>query len=92
MKYESSPTFIKSYVALSRDVQKKVLKAIKLFQENSRHPDLGIKKLQGAKDIWEGRIDQFYRFTFEYRKNADSGETECWYRNVGRHEIIDRAP
>jgi mRNA-degrading endonuclease RelE of RelBE toxin-antitoxin system len=69
-----------------------VQKAFKLFQNNPHHPSLGIKKIKGHEGIWEGRIDDFYRFTFEYLTDPDTGEQICLFRNIGRHDIIDHAP
>jgi len=82
------------------EIQEKTIKAFELFKANPRHPSLVIKKVKGVEDIWEGRIDQFYRFTFQYIDNLaydskhddQSKKTICLFRNVGRHEIVDVAP
>lgn len=91
MIYRRSPQFKKAAAALPKPIQEKVKKAFTLFKDDPGHPSLGIKKIQGNQDIWEGRIDDFYRFTFEYQK-TESGEVICWFRNIGRHDIIDHAP
>ena len=92
MIYRRSPQFRKSLNALPKNIQRKVAKAFKLFQDNPQHPSLRIKKIKGIENIWEGRIDDFYRFTFEYLKDAETDETICLFRNIGRHDIIDHAP
>ena len=92
MIYRRSPEFKKAYKELPDHIQEKVKKAFELFKDNSHHPSLGTKKIQGRDNIWEGRIDQFYRFTFEYRPDPITGETICLFRNIGRHEIIDHNP
>lgn len=90
MIYRRRPKFKKSFAKLPRDVQEKAAKAFELFKENPRHPSLNIKKMEGYDDIWEGRLDDFWRFTFEYV--TEEGETICYFRNIGRHDILDHSP
>lgn len=100
MIYRRTKRFKAAYDQLPREIQEKAIKAFELFQENPRHPSLVIKKIKGVEGIWEGRIDQFYRFTFQYldnleydpQKHDESKKTICWFRNIGRHEIVDTAP
>ena len=92
MIYERTRRFNKSLDSLPADVQTKAVKAFELFVDNPQHPSLRVKKMKGHKAIWEGRIDQFYRFTFEYGKDAETGEAVCTLRNVGRHDILDHSP
>lgn len=58
--YRRSTAFKKAYQTLPNHIQAKVKKAFSLFQLNPNHPSLGVKKLKGKENIWEGRIDQFY--------------------------------
>lgn len=90
MKYHRTARFRKAFKTLPQNIQEKTHKAFILFRQNPRHPSLGVKKMEG-RNIWEGRIDDFYRFTFEYQTN-EHGETVCLFRNVGRHDILDHAP
>ena len=92
MKYQRTARFKRAFKSLPGDVQVKVAKAFVLFQANPQHPSLGVKKMQGLKGIWEGRIDDFYRFTFEYVTDESTGETMCLFRNIGRHDILDHNP
>jgi mRNA interferase RelE/StbE len=92
MFYRRSPKFRKALKALPKDIQAKVPKAFELFQENRDHPSLGVKKVKGHDNIWEGRIDRFYRFTFEFIEDEDTSETGILFRNIGRHEIVDHEP
>ena len=66
MKYAHTERFKRAYSKLPPDIQTKVVKAFQLFKENPRHPSLGVKRIQGMPDVWEGRIDIHYRFTFHY--------------------------
>jgi mRNA-degrading endonuclease RelE of RelBE toxin-antitoxin system len=98
--YRRIGQFKRAYDQLPKEIQEKVIKAFELFKENSRHPSLVVKKVKGTNDIWEGRIDRFYRFTFQYIDNPtynperdnDAQKTICLFRNIGRHEIVSIAP
>jgi mRNA interferase RelE/StbE len=92
MKYRRTERFRKATEALPKTIKAKIPKAFKLFQENPQHPSLGVKKIKGLENIWEGRIDDFYRFTFEYQTDPETDEPVCLFRNIGRHDIIDHAP
>ncbi len=92
MQYRRLPSFYKSLKDLPPDIRAKLPKAFELFQADRSHPSLDIKPVKGREGIWEGRIDRFYRFTFEYGQDEETGETICWFRNVGRHEIVKRSP
>lgn len=92
MKYHRTPRFKKAFKRLPKTIRAKVPKAFALFQANPQHPSLGVKKIQGRDDLWEGRIDIFYRFTFEYQTDSETGEQVCLFRNIGRHEIIEHDP
>jgi hypothetical protein len=37
-------------------------------------------------DVWEGRVDIHYRFTFHYEDDL------CVFRNIGPHTIVEREP
>ncbi len=86
MRYIRTERFKKAAAQLPREIQAKAAKAFLLFKDNPRHPSLGIKRVQGMPDVWEGRVDIHYRFTFHYEGDA------CVFRNIGLHEIIEREP
>jgi mRNA-degrading endonuclease RelE of RelBE toxin-antitoxin system len=86
MKYIRTERFKKAAVKLPHEIQTKAAKAFLLFKDNPRHPSLGVKRVQGMPDVWEGRIDIHYRFTFHYEGDA------CVFRNIGLHEIVEREP
>jgi len=65
MKYQRTARFKKAFKALPKSIQKKVAKIFVLFKDDPQHPSLGVKKMKRHKNIWEGRVDDFYRFTFE---------------------------
>ncbi len=86
MKYARTERFKKAAAKLPRETQAKAAKAFKLFKDNPRHPSLGVKRVQGMPEVWEGRIDLNYRFTFHYEGDV------CVFRNIGPHEIVEREP
>jgi plasmid maintenance system killer protein len=53
---------------------------------------LGVKKMQEYQGVWEGRIDQQYRFTFHYERHPESDETICVFRNVDNHDECLKNP
>ena len=86
MRYLRTERFKKAAAQLPREIQAKAAKAFLLFKDNPRHPSLGVKRVQGMPDVWEGRVDIHYRFTFHYEGGA------CAFRNIGLHEIVEREP
>lgn len=93
MRVALSKRFRRSSKRLPAHVQKKARKALRLLVEQGGppyHPSLVIKKIKGVDGIWEGRVDLYYRFTFEFREI--DGETVCFLRNVGGHDITSSDP
>ena len=84
MTFRALSTFQRDFNSLPREIQKPFEKAIRLFEENARHPSLRVKKMEGAAGIWEARVPQSYRFTF----NWESGVVTL--RRIGTHDILKR--
>lgn len=76
--------FKRSYEKLPKIIQKKADKILLLLGQDLMYPSIRAKKIQGAGDIWEGRIDRFHRFTFEI--NGD----EIILRSIGSHDITKK--
>lgn len=76
--------FKRSYKKLPKFVQKKADRILLLLGRDLRHPSIRAKKIQGAGDIWEGRIDKFHRFTFEMKGD------EIILRSIGSHDITKK--
>ena len=86
MKIERTKSFKKDYKELPNIVQERFKKKIVLFIKDIKHPSLRVKKMKGNKDVWEARIDLFYRFTFEMH-------TERYLlRRIGPHDRVLRNP
>jgi mRNA-degrading endonuclease RelE of RelBE toxin-antitoxin system len=69
--------FKKAFLNLEdKTIQKRVLKALLLLDSNLQHPSLQIKGVQGTEGIWEARVTDKYRMTFEIK------EGKCILRNL----------
>jgi mRNA interferase RelE/StbE len=86
-KVESSQRFKDAYLNLPPEIQLKVKKALRLLAENLRHPSLQTKPLHGVKGIYEARLDQNCRITFD-RLPGDI----LRMRTVGKHDEAQRNP
>lgn len=74
--------FKKDFKGLSVEVQERAFKTIRLFVSDSRHPSLHAKKMEGVSDIWEMRVSDNYRITFQYIEEG------VLFRRVGAHDIL----
>ena len=92
MIYRRLSRFKKAYKSLPKRIQEKTAKAFISLRDNPAHPSLGVKKIQGHTDIWEGRIDNQYRFTFHYEKDPESDATVCVFRNIDNHDECLKNP
>lgn len=65
MEIKAYKKFKKLYLKLPIEIQRKTDKQIQLLVKDFEHPSLQCKKIQGKENIWEARVDQKYRMTFE---------------------------
>ncbi len=84
---ETTERFEQDFVRLPPEIQKKVLKALRLLAENPRHPSLQTKPIQGARGLYEARIDQSYRMTYQRMPND-----KLLIRTAGKHEATLKNP
>lgn len=93
MKFRKSKRFQRAFDQLPSEIQDKARQAFALFKKQPIYPfypSLVIKKIQGSNNIWEGRVDFFYRFTFEIL--TENNQTIYYFRNIGPHDITSTAP
>ena len=83
MKLIRTESFKRDWRRLPQDIKPRARKALHLLVTDIKHPSLGIKKVQGTKTIWEGRVTLRYRLTFEIRKGA------LILRRIGSHKTMD---
>ena len=74
--------FKKDFQRLPTEIQERTGKALKLFVSNSRHPSLHVKKMEGAPDIWELRVSDNYRVTFQFVQEG------VLLRRLGTHNVL----
>ena len=82
MKLLTTSSFDADYAALPTNMQDLVQKKLELFVANPRHLSLRVKKMEGPRNIWEGRITRNYRFTFQIESDV------CILRRIGTHNIL----
>jgi addiction module RelE/StbE family toxin len=84
---ELTETFKDCYAKLPKNIQKKTKKALRLLAQDPRYPALQSKPIVGAPGIYEARVDQKYRLTYE-RLPGDV----LRLRVVGKHDEALRNP
>lgn len=86
MKLHRLPQFDRDYLKLPAEIRTKLHRRLKVISENLRRPGLHIKKIKGQNDIWEARVDRFYRFSFEIIGDV------IYLRRVGTHDKTLKNP
>lgn len=87
IKLTRTERFKKSVLDLDERTREKLRKQLELLISNPRHPSLGVKKIKGTKSIFEARVDDHFRFTFEYGQKG-----EIILRVVGPHNAALKKP
>ena len=82
MHVEATETFIRLYRKLPTEIQDRAKKAIATFSSNPSHPSLGHKKMAGQETIYEIRVSDNYRIT--YQKVEDT----AYLRKIGTHDLL----
>ena len=82
MKLLFTKPFILDYRRLPERLQKITDERLELLMNNPPHPSLKIRKMRDPREIWEGRLDQSYRFTFQIQN-----ETYVM-RRIGTHDLL----
>lgn len=66
MQFFRVERFKKDFTRLPRDIQEKLPTILERFAINPRHPSLQVKKMEGVREVWELRVTQSYRITFQF--------------------------
>jgi hypothetical protein len=77
------PSFWRAYEKLAPSIKVRARRAYQLFADNSDHPSLRFKKLEGSNSIWSVRINEQYRAV-----GVRSGNTIEWIW-IGTHNEFD---
>ncbi len=78
--------FVKQYERLPKTVQRKADKALRLLDEDFRHPGLRSHPVEGVTEIFEAYVNAKYRMTFERHGNV------FIMRNVDNHDECLKNP
>ncbi|OGX42483.1 MAG: hypothetical protein A3G91_02535 [Omnitrophica WOR_2 bacterium RIFCSPLOWO2_12_FULL_50_9] len=86
MNFLETPRFKKAYKSLPEEAKERVKTSLRMLAVNPKHPSLHVKKIKGARDIWEARAGLDYRVTFQIVRDY------FILRNVGHHDPTLRNP
>jgi mRNA-degrading endonuclease RelE of RelBE toxin-antitoxin system len=70
LKLTRTERFKKSVLDLDPRTREKLRKQLGILISNPRHASLGVRKIKGTRSIFEARVDDRYRFTFEFGEKA----------------------
>ncbi len=84
MKLLFTKGFVRDYRKLPERMQKAVDKQLGFLLSNPQHPSLNIKKMKDPRDIWEARVSESYRFTFQITEDTYT------LRAVGTHDVLKK--
>lgn len=84
MRFYWTRHFKGDYKRLPQGVREKTQSALERFASDSRHPGLQVKKMEGVDGIWEIRVTDHYRITFQFVEGG------ALLRRVGAHDILRR--
>ena len=74
--------FKKDFKRLPHSIQEKLPDVLERLITSSRHPSLQVKKMEGVRDVWELRVTQGYRITFQFVREG------ILLRRIGTHDIL----
>ncbi|OGX36298.1 MAG: hypothetical protein A3D87_07105 [Omnitrophica WOR_2 bacterium RIFCSPHIGHO2_02_FULL_50_17] len=86
MNFLETPRFKRAYKSLPEEAKERVKTSLRMLAVNPKHPSLHVKKIKGARDIWEARAGLDYRVTFQIVRDY------FILRNVGHHDPTLRNP
>ena len=84
MQIYRTARFKKDYQKLPEEIKKAAKKQLAFLLSNPDHPSLNMKKMQDPRNIWEARVTESYRFTFQIEKDS------YILRKIGTHDILKK--
>ena len=82
MQFLRTERFKKDFQHLPAEIQARTEKVLERFVANPRHPSLHVKTMEGAPGIWELRVSDNYRVTFQRFPGG------VLLRRIGTHNIL----
>jgi mRNA interferase RelE/StbE len=80
MRIARTARFKKAWKELKEDEKELARKAITNLANDMRYPALRVRKMQGAKNVWEARASRSLRITFQIVGDL------IILRNIGHHD------
>lgn len=81
MKVQRLEAFDRQYVKLPLDIRKKTDRILGYLMQDLRHPGIKARKMTHVGDIWEARVGDHHRITFQIVEDT------IVLRRVGTHDI-----
>jgi mRNA-degrading endonuclease RelE of RelBE toxin-antitoxin system len=70
MRLDRTPHFLRAYGKAPKQIQKAFDKQVRLLLDDPHHPSLRAKKYDEAKDIWQARVNDDWRFYFKIKDDT----------------------
>ncbi|MEK7398969.1 MAG: type II toxin-antitoxin system RelE/ParE family toxin [Candidatus Poribacteria bacterium] len=86
MQIKTTKIFENDYLNLSEEIKERANKQLSFLLKDPHHPSLRLKKIKGKDNIWEARITQNYRITFQIDGDI------CLLRRIGKHDEVLKKP
>ena len=86
LKLKRTDRFKKSVLELDERTREKLKKQLWYLMTDPRHPSLQVNKIKGTQTIFEARVNDSYRMTFEF------GEKKIILRMVEPHNSTLKKP
>ena len=84
MQLRRTKRFVKDFAVLLEELKERTEKALYSLLRGPRYPSLKINKMEGRQNIWELRVSDSYRLTFQV------SEDTYILRRVGTHDILKK--
>ena len=84
MRIRRSDRFRREHKKLPAELRLRADEKVRLLTADPSHPSLRLKRMAGQAGLWELRVTQSYRITFEW-----SGQ-DVTLRRIGTHKVLDR--
>jgi mRNA-degrading endonuclease RelE of RelBE toxin-antitoxin system len=85
-KFRATLKFDKQFKALDQKTARQAAKAIEFFIQDPAHPSLRVKKIRGADDFYEIRVNMSIRIVVEIISQGQD-QINTFYV-IGKHEEV----
>lgn len=90
--FDTAARFTKDLQKLTKQQIEQYRAALPEFIKGTRtrtfHPRLRVKRVQGAKGVWEMTWAPDGRATFEWGEEKSPGDPHIFWRRIGTHDVF----